>query len=399
MTVFIVAAAAAVALVLVLLMRPYFRKLAPGAASRAQLNAAIYRDQFAKLDQDLAEGTLAQEDYAQARAELQRRVLEDSQAEETAVTARPPRRTMIGLALAVPLVAGGVYLMIGSPASLQPSVAGHGEMANAQELEKMVATLAAKLENEPTNYKGWAMLARSYKVIGKTVEAQKAFERAGTFIDDDAQMLAAYADVVATNAGGSLVGKPTELINKALKADPQNPMALWLSGTADFEAKNYQKALQTWERLVAQLPPGSDDARMLEGAIADARSKAGLPPKAPVAVAASGGVSGFVELDPALKAKPNPDDVVMVIARIPGTRMPLAILRKRASDLPLQFTLDDSMSMDPNAKLSAAGEVELEARISRTGMAKPEPGDLVSNAQTTKIGGKGIALKVAKVLP
>jgi cytochrome c-type biogenesis protein CcmH len=399
MTVFIVAAAAAVALVLVLLMRPYFRKLAPGAASRAQLNAAIYRDQFAKLDQDLAEGTLAQEDYAQARAELQRRVLEDSQAEETAVTARPPRRTMIGIALAVPLVAGGVYLMIGSPASLQPEAAGHGQMANAQELEKMVATLAAKLENEPTNYKGWAMLARSYKVIGKTVEAEKAFERAGTFIDDDAQMLAAYADVVATNAGGSLVGKPTELINKALKADPQNPMALWLSGTADFEAKNYQKALQTWERLVAQLPPGSDDARMLEGAIADARSKAGLPAKAPVVVAAGGGVSGLVELDPALKAKPNPDDVVMVIARIPGTRMPLAILRKRASDLPLQFTLDDSMSMDPNAKLSAAGEVELEARISRTGMAKPEPGDLVSNAQTTKIGGKGIALKVAKVLP
>jgi cytochrome c-type biogenesis protein CcmH len=399
MTVFIVAAAAAVALVLVLLMRPFFRKLAPGQASRAQLNAAIYRDQFVKLDQDLAEGTLAQEDYAQARAELQRRVLEDSQAEETAVTARAPRRTMIGIALAVPLVAGGVYLMIGSPASLQPELAGHGQMANTQELETMVATLAAKLENEPTNYKGWAMLARSYKVIGKTVEAEKAFERAGTFIDDDAQMLAAYADVVATNAGGSLAGKPTELINKALKADPQNPMALWLSGTADFEAKNYKKALQTWESLVAQLPPGSDDARMLEGAIADARSKAGLPAQAPVAVAVGGSVSGFVELDPALKGKANPDDVVMVIARIPGTRMPLAVLRKRASDLPLQFTLDDSMSMDPKAKLSAAGEVELEARISRTGMAKPEPGDLISNAQTTKIGGKGVALKVAKVLP
>jgi cytochrome c-type biogenesis protein CcmH len=247
------------------------------------------------------------------------------------------------------------------------------------------------------------MLARSYKVIGRTVEAEKAFERAGSFIDDDAQMLASYADVVASNAGGSLAGKPAMLIQKALKADPEDPMALWLSGTADLEAKNYTQALRTWERLAVLLPPGSDDARMLQGAIDDVRAKTGLAPKGPavaaVAPAAGGSVSGIVELDPALKGKAGPDDTVMVIARLPGTRMPLAAVRLRASELPVKFMLDDSQSMNPQSPISAAAEVEVEARISKSGMAKAEPGDLISAVQTVKLGTRDIALRVAQVRP
>lgn len=401
---FLVAAAVTVLVVLVLLMRPFFRRIAPRASSRKELNSAIYREQFAKLEQDLAEGMIAKDDYAQARAELQRRLLEEVQVEEAAVTVNPPRKTMIGIALAVPIVAGAVYLLIGNPGSLS-ATAGH-QMADTQELERMVAVLAQKLEKEPNNPQGWAMLARSYKVMGRTAEAEKAFERAGPFIDDDAQMLASYADVVATNAGGSLAGKPTMLIQKALKADPDNPMALWLSGTADLETANYAKALQTWERLAAMLPPGSDDARMIQGAIDDVRAKSGIMAKlapAPAtkkAAAAGGGmVSGTVELDPALKGKAAPDDVLMIIARLPGTRMPLAAVRLRASDMPAKFMLDDSQSMNPQSPLSAAAEVEVEARISKTGMAKPEPGDLLSAAKTVKVGTSGIALRVAQVRP
>lgn len=395
MTAFIVAAAAAVAIVLVLLMRPYFGRLAPGESSRAQLNAAIYREQFAKLEQDLAEGTLSQADYAQAKAELQRRVLEDTDvADQQASVVSAPRKTMIGIAFAVPLVAGALYLQIGTPAAMDPvamqaAAGGHGQITTPQELEQMVASLAQKLEQEPGNRKGWAMLARSYKAMGRPVEAQKAFERAGSFIDDDPEMLASYADVVASNAG-TLAGKPTELIDQALRVDPNHPMSLWLKGTADFEQKKYPQAIATWERLVAMLQPGSDDARMLEGAINDARAKAGLP--------AGANVKGTVELDPALKARAAPDDVVMVIARRPGTRMPLAVLRKRAAELPLQFTLDDSLSMDPNSRLSSVREIEVEARISKSGLARQEPGDLLSQAQTVKLGAEGVALRVAKVV-
>jgi cytochrome c-type biogenesis protein CcmH len=397
---FVVAAAVTVALVLVLLMRPYFRRIVPGATSRQDLNSAIYRDQLAKLEQDLSEGTLGKEDYAQARAELQRRLLEESQDRDDAAKLNPPRKTMVGIGIALPLVAGAFYLMIGSPASMSPG--GAHEMADPKELERMVVALAEKLEKEPDNPKGWSMLARSYKVMGRSVEAEKAFERAGSFIDDDASMLAAYADVVATNAGGSLAGKPTVLIQKALKADPDHPMALWLSGTADLEAKKYGQALQTWERLAAMLPPGSEDARMLEGAINDVRVRSGLAAKAPstaVAAAAGGNVSGTVELDPALKGKAGPNDTVMVVARLPGTRMPLAAVRLRASELPVKFVLDDSQSMNPQSPLSAATEVEVEARISKSGMAKAESGDLISAAQTVKVGTAGIALRVAQVRP
>ncbi|HMA09805.1 MAG TPA: c-type cytochrome biogenesis protein CcmI, partial [Ramlibacter sp.] len=115
---FLVAAAVTVLVVLVVLMRPFFRRIAPGATSRKDLNSAIYREQFAKLEQDLAEGMIAKDDYAQARAELQRRLLEEVQVEEAAVTVNPPRKTMIGIALAVPLVAGAFYLLIGNPGSL-----------------------------------------------------------------------------------------------------------------------------------------------------------------------------------------------------------------------------------------------------------------------------------------
>jgi cytochrome c-type biogenesis protein CcmH len=402
MTGFIVAAAAAVAIVLVLMMRPFFRRMDTTQTSRSQMNAAIYREQIAKLDQDLADGTLGRDDYAQARTELQRRLLEDSQAADETATVRAPRKTMIGVAIAVPIVAGAMYLLLGNPAAMTGGglPPDHSQIATQADLEKMIAGLAAKLENEPTNYKGWSMLARSYKALGRPVEAQRAFEKAGSFIDDDAQALASYADVVATNNGGSLAGKPTELIQKALKVDPANPMALWLAGTADFEAKNYKQAVDTWEKLIAMLPPGTDDTRMLEGAINDARSKAGLPPRAPSAVAATGAglVNGVVELDPAVKDKASPQDIVMVIARKPGMRMPLAVLRKSASEMPMQFTLDDSLSMDPNSKLSSSPEVEIEARISKTGLAMPNAGDLLSAPQTVKLGAKNVTLRVAKVI-
>jgi len=405
MTGFLIGAAVAVVLALALLLRPFFRSKAGGAqSSQRQFNAAILRDQLAKLEQDLAEGTLAREDYAQARAELQRRALEDTSEADAVSTLRAPRKTMAAVALVLPLAAVALYLLLGNPASIT-GVGAHQQIANAQDLERMVTALAEKLEKEPNNPKGWAMLARSYKVIGRTIEAEKAFERAGSFIDDDAQMLASYADVVATNNGGSLVGKPALLIQKALKADPDNAMALWLSGTADLEAKNYPQALRTWERLAAMLPPESDDARMLQGAIDEVRAKSGIAAKTPAAPAVTaaaagrGNVSGTVELDPSLKGKAAPDDTVMVIARLPGTRMPLAAVRLRAADLPVKFTLDDSQSMNPQSPLSAAKEVEVEARISKTGLAKPEPGDLMSAAQTVKVGAQGVALRVAQVRP
>jgi cytochrome c-type biogenesis protein CcmH len=413
MTGFVVGALVTLALTLALLLRPfYLRQSAAATASQRQLNTAILREQLAKLEQDLAEGTLGVEDYGQARAELQRRLLQDTTEADATPTLRAPRRTMLAVGLTVPAVALGMYMLIGSPVSMTD--AAEGAHAGQQDLVRMVEALARKLEKEPDNQQGWAMLARSYKVLGRSQEAELAFEHAGAFIDNDAQALANYADVAASNAGG-FKGKPAMLIAKALKADPQNPMALWLSGTEAMSRDDYNGALATWGRLLPLLAPGSEDEKMLRGAIEEVRAKAGIKgaplaaasPAAPTAIptpspartaaAAGPGVSGTVELAPGMKDKTTPSDIVMVIARLPGTRVPLAVLRASASELPMKFTLDDSMAMNPQALISTAKEVEVEARVSKTGMAKAEATDLLSAPQTVKVGSAGVTLRVAQV--
>jgi cytochrome c-type biogenesis protein CcmH len=402
MTGFVIGAAVAVLLSFGLLLRPFFTRSTVAPASRRQLNAAIYREELARLEQDLAQGTISAADSVQAKTELQRRVLQDASQEEAAPALRAPRKTLAAIALLLPLAAAGLYFGIGNPASMNPAAAVASSAA-PQDVERMVAGLAAKLEKEPGNLKGWAMLGRSYKVMGRPQEAERAYDRAGAFMDGDAQLLADYADVAAANAAGDFAGKPARLIARALQVDPQNPMALWLSGTAALNAGRYDKAIATWEGLMKLLQPGGDDARMLQSALDDARSRggatAGAPPAAPAAMIARASVTGTVQVASALKSKIAPGDTVMVIARLPGSRMPVAVLRVRGAALPMVFTLDDSLAMSPESLISTAAEVQVEARISRSGLAKAEPGDLVSSPQTIKVGSRGVTLDVSHVRP
>lgn len=402
---FLAAGAIALVLVLAMLFRPFLFKKSDAHVSRRQLNTAIYRDQIVRLEQDRADSIIAEQDYVHARAELQRRVIDDTRDADDAAIARAPKKTMWTLGLLLPIAAMSLYLLLGSPATLDP-VNGPQRAATPQDMDRLVANLAMKLEREPDNLQGWAMLARSYKMLGRNAEAEHAFERAGSFLDTDAQLLAIYADLAATNANGNFSGKPARLIEKALKVDPQNAMALWLAGTAAFRMNQFDVAIRTWERLVPQVEPDSDDARMLQQGIDAAYAALGktTPQGAPTQAnpkSATGlpSVSGRVELDAALRGKLAPGDTVMVIARVPGSRMPVAVLRVRVTELPLSYTLDDSLAMSPQARISTADTVEVEARISKSGMAQAEPGDLVSAVQTVKVGAVGVALRVNAVRP
>lgn len=407
---FWVAGALALLLVLALLFRPFLLKATAANVSRRQLNTAIFKDQLERLDKDRAENMIGETDYVQARAELQRRVIDDTSEADATATLQAPRKTMLAVGIVLPILAIGLYALLGSPATLEPNGPQHN--ATAQDMDRLVVNLAKKLEKDPDNLQGWAMLARSYKMLGRNAEAEQAFVRAGAFLDNDAQLLAIYADLAATNANGNFAGKPTQLIEKALRVDPENAMALWLAGTAAFRGNQFEAAIRIWERLTRQVEPDSDDARMLQDSIgaayaalgksapAQAPAKVSAVSAAPTAQAGTGAsVSGQVELDAALKAKAAPGDTVMVIARVPGTRMPVAVLRAHASELPLKFTLDDSLSMSPQARISAASEVEVEARVSKSGMAQAEPGDLISLVQTVKVGAKGMKIQVNKVRP
>ena len=408
------AGAFAVVLVLLLLFRPFLLKTSGASVSRRQLNAAIYRDQVARLDRDRADNILAEADYAQAHSELQRRVLDDTNADDASATLRAPKKTMLALGLTIPIAAISLYWALGSPATLEPTGPQHA--ATAQDMDRLVAGLAKKLEKEPDNLQGWAMLARSYKMLGRNVEAEQAFIRAGAFVDTDAQLLAIYADLAATNANGNFAGKPTQLIEKALKVDPENAMALWLAGSAAFRGNQFESAIRIWERLIVQIAPDSEDGQMLQESIdaayaasgktapkpasrATASANSSAPDKPTPQSSAGASVRGQVVLDPSLKAKAAPDDTIMVIARVPGSRMPVAVVRANASELPLRFTLDDSLAMSPQARISMAPQVEVEARISKSGMAQAEPGDLISAVQTVKLGATDVKLEVNKVRP
>jgi cytochrome c-type biogenesis protein CcmH len=358
------------------------------------MNAVIYREELDKLEAEHIAGVITSTDYEIVHAEMRQRLFQDTIEEDDREVAGSAKKTAIGICIFIILLSSALYFSLGDVVRIAQR---NSEKPVTQEgVEKMVAEFAMKMEQDPNNLQGWAMLARSYRIMGRNEDAAKAYARAGNFIDSDPQLLADYADVLAANSNGSFVGKPLQLINQALKLDPNNLMALWLSGTASYSSGNYKAAVQTWEKLAKQMPPDTDDARAIQGSIAEARSKGGLAAPAPIAPSGNG-ISGTIELSADLKSKMKSGDIVLVIARKPGERMPVAVLRVPATDFPMRFVLNDALAMNPNAPLSQLSEASIEVRISKTGMAKPEPGDLISTVKTIKVGANNVRLLVDQV--
>lgn len=394
MTSFLISAFLLLVLVLVVLLRPFIFPAKSSSTSRRQMNATIYREELDRLELEYKAGAITSTDYEIAHVEMRQRLFQDTIEEDDREVAGSSKKTAIGLCIFIILLSSALYFSLGDVVRIAQN--NSEKPVTKEGVEKMVAEFAIKMEKDPGNLKGWAMLARSYRILGRDEDAAKAYARAGNFIDSDPQLLADYADVLASNANGSFVGKPSQLINQALKLDPNNMMALWLSGTASYNAKNYKAAVQSWEKLAQQLPPNTDEVRAIQGSIAEARSKGGLTTSAPV-VPVGKGISGKIELSADLKSKIKPGDIVMVIARKPGEHIPVAVLKAPATDFPMSFTLNDSLAMNPSAPLSRLSEASVEVRISKTGMAKPEAGDLISSVQTIKVGTTNVRLLVDQV--
>jgi cytochrome c-type biogenesis protein CcmH len=276
MTGFLVAAAILVAVTLLLLLPPLLRQRSPGAeASRTAINAGIYRDELAELERDFASGSLTQADYEESRRELQRRLLEDAGGGDAAgAKAQPARKSALLIGLALPIAGALIYFALGNIPALTPESAQPPKVT-AKEIEDMVARLAARMEQNPdSDPKGWVMLARSYKAMGRYEESTRAFGKAEKLVNEDPNLLTDYAEALALSTGGSLRGRPSELIARALKLDPEFPDALVLAGTAAYEREDYAVAAAHWERLLKQLPPDSEDAQSLSDSIKKARALA-----------------------------------------------------------------------------------------------------------------------------
>jgi len=400
---FLVIAAAMVAIAVGCVLVPLLARRAHAGPAPEAANLAILRDQLAELEADVARGVLATERYEQARSELERRALDETQGDSA--PASPPRPasawTAAVLAAGIPVGAVVFYLVVGAPSALLGQ-RDPGHEVTRERVEQMVAGLAARLEKAPDDPDGWRVLGRSYSVMGRYPEAARAYERAVALVPGDAGLLADYADALAMAQGRSMAGKPLELVNRALELDANQWKALALAGTAALERNDHAQAVAYWERLRKVLPPGSGMEESVEASIAEARALAGAKPapKPKARATASARVAGRVSLAQGLAARAAPTDTVFIFARAAsGPPMPLAVLRKQVRDLPLEFTLDDTMAMAPNLKLSDFPEVIVGARVSRSGSATAQSGDLRGQSKPVKVGTTGIAVVIDAAIP
>jgi cytochrome c-type biogenesis protein CcmH len=268
--------------------------------ARKEANIDIYRDQISELEADVENGIVSREQYQQDRDEIERRLLEDVSAgvikkssNKRGTPSAAGRTPVYAIALGIPLIAVALYVQLGNRAaisgapvsasaparaSLDNSGRPSGPMSQAG-IEANVAKLAARLEQNPSDAQGWIMLGRSYVNLEKYKEASNAYSKASALKPDDPDLLGDYAFALGMANGQRLSGQPLELINKALKLDPENPKALELAGSAAFEAKNYSQAITYWQKLLEKTPPNTELGQALSQRISEAKSLAGAGTK------------------------------------------------------------------------------------------------------------------------
>jgi len=371
-------------------------------ASQANANAKVYRDQILDLDREHDSGHISDEEWQQSRDELSLRLLEDTSAvdDPAAKTEKPAIWTAVVLAVALPLGSMGMYMWVGQPEALNPLALKAPDQVDPKDLTKMAQTLAEKLQDKPDNLQGWVMLGRTYRTLENFDAALRAYDSALKLSDDDDLKLERI-EVIAMQRQGQFEGEPWNVIREVLQRDPQHFGALLTAGSASYAEGKFAEALKYWEQARKPLDANNPDLEGLESAIATVRERLGMPPAKAAPAATSGlNVTGQVSLSASLKSKASPNDVVFIYATpANGDRMPLAIFKTTVSQLPFNFTLDDSTAMAPDRKLSAAGEVMVKVRVTKSGNAMPQSGDLSGSLGPVKVGAKGLKLEIKDQIP
>ena len=415
-------------------------------------NIAVYRSQKREIDDDFSRGAITVDERDFALSELSRRLVDevpDAALVVSAQTIARPWWLVVLFAVAFPLAAVLSYMSMGNLKALEPGAtiaqaapegaaaatgagmggeAGDAPHLSDKQILGMVDKLAEKMAQNPGDPKGWILLARSQSALGRHADAAAAYERAIKLLPKDAQLFADYADVMVMTQQGRFEGKPQALIKTALKLDPNNLKALALAGTAELRIGNRVGSLVYWNKLKGLVAKGSDDEKQVQAIIAEVESgriplapvespaanaapapapASSTPPQAvaPAVVAAATGasVTGKVMLAPDVAAKLAAGDTLFVFARAKeGPRMPLAVMRipaPKAGEFPVAFNLTDAMAMAPGMNISSFPQVVIEARISKSGNAQLQPGDISGISDAVKTGTRDVIVTLAKVSP
>ncbi|MDO8264356.1 MAG: c-type cytochrome biogenesis protein CcmI [Gallionella sp.] len=418
MILFLIACAVLLIVALLFVVLPlWFKSGNYNNVLRDEANLEILRDQSAELEADLLNGLLTQDAYEQGKRELQARLLDEVKTSESpASTPRNPAKILaLLLAVLLPVASVLLYIKIGNIDALLPQQqSGAAEGFGVLRSEAALQELEKKLEQQPENPDGWWVLARSYSEMQRFPDAVRAFEQLVKLVPNEAQLWASYADVYAMNNNRSLLGEPTRFLDKALELDGNNTFALALSGSAAMERGDYAAAITHWENLLNLVPSDKAEMQMIRDGIKQAREflakqkggkeklaqlssdKGSKNPAADPAVT----ITGKVSISPALAGKVAQTDTLFIFARAAkGPKLPLAVLRKQVKDLPLQFTLDDSLAMQPQMGISNFDQVVVLARVSKSGNATVQSGDLEGSTGAIKTGTKGLNIVIDSVVP
>ncbi len=384
------------------------------SAAREKINIAIHKEHLQELQNELNQGELSQKDFDHASHEVERALLSDitdDGQDHTHKIYRRSIRTAILIAIALPIFAIGIYLILGETDLIDAKLNTGQEQNELHSIDEMVTRLNARLQEQDGSSEDWLMLARSNLVLERYDDAVHAYRRAYELLGDDPQLLSDFAEAMIL-ANNAYTEESMNLINLALQKDPDTPKALWLAGNYAMRSGKTVQALEYFELLLNLLPPGSSEVDELKNNIEQIKQESDLDMSNNTIVSSDSdentmtestttGIEVFVSLDPALIENISPDDTVFIFARATqGPRMPLAIVRKQASELPVKVTLDDSTAMSPATKLSKFNQVIIGARISKSGDAMPRSGDMQGSSTAVKLREiTGVKITIDEVLP
>ena len=376
----------------------FWRKQLIVPADLDQENINIAKSRLRELKESKLLGALSDAEYEEQLADLELALSDDLDIKKSIQTLNDQGRWAVyAVILVIPLLATGLYFLLGN----YPAVSHTAEMsvdtetAKVAEIGKMVNRLAEKMNANPDDGQGWLMLGRSYRALEQYPKAVDALANAYRILGEKPEVMMLYADALASNNDKSLIGQPSDLITKVLTLEPENMEALWLGGMAKAQSGEDQAAYDRWKKLLGLLSPDTEDYKNINGLLdqllaENPQIKAGETTNKTTVASVSGvEVTIDVSLADELKASAKAGDIVFIYAQaLSGPKMPLAIERKKVSDLPLTVTLNDAMAMMPAMKLSSFPQVKLLARISTSGNAMQQPGDLIGVVESVSIDDK-----------
>ena len=384
-SVFLLLVGVLIVIAFLFILPPLWRKQSDLNVDLDQRNVKIAQHRLAELKENLRSGGLNQTQYDEQLADLEQALSDDLDI-QSKVNLVPKQSHWIiyVLVIVMPFLAGTLYWSLGNFQAVSHSaeMAIDPDVIKVAQINKMVNGLAEKLKNNPDDAQGWLMLGRSYNVLEQHALALDAFANAYRQLGDQTEILLLYADALGYVNDRNLTGKPSELISKALALEPENMKALWLAGMAKAQQGDADTAMKLWKKLEALLPPGSEYQQEIQSLLAQLKSETATVATQPETVATTSSVSITVQvsLAPELIESAAATDTVFVYAQaLSGPKMPLAIARKQVSDLPITVSLNDTMAMMPTMKLSNFSEVKLLARVSKSGNAMAQAGDLIGS--------------------